>query len=189
MENKILNIEEIKNIFLQSNFFDWTEEDKFDIFYNIDDKYDEILKENFFYKIKYKDGDLVIELSPMHFLHGRCCEFAIALARKFGYKIIINFDYDEEGNFERLIHAYCVSNNNNIELIDVRGVNSKYNTSESFISDNEFEYNWDYNAELELNIDEAIEFLSKNLKIAPSTYDNLEEANKIIELFEEKYII
>lgn len=191
MENKILNIEEIKNIFLQSNFFDWTEEDKFDIFYNIDDEYDEILKENFFYKIKYKDGDLVIELSPMHFLHGRCCEFAIALARKFGYKIIINFDYDEEGNFERLIHAYCVSNNNNnnIELIDVRGVNSKYNTSESFISDNEFEYNWDYNAELELNIDEAIEFLSKNLKIASSTYDNLEEANKIIELFEEKYII
>ena len=108
----------------------------------------------------------MIELSPMHFLHGRCCEFAIALARKFGYKIIINFDYNEEGNFLKLIHAYCISNNNNnIELIDVRGVYSKYNTSESFISDNEFEYNWDYNAELELNIDEAIEFLSKNLKI------------------------
>ena len=82
-----------------------------------------------------------------------------------------------------------INNNNNIELIDVRGVYSKYNTSESFISDNEFEYNWDYNAELELNIDEAIEFLSKNLKIAPSTYDDLEEANKIIELFEEKYSI
>ena len=102
----------------------------------------------------------------------------------------INFDYDEEGNFLKLIHAYCVSNNNNnIELIDVRGVYSKYNTPESFISDNEFEYSWDYNADLELNIDEAIEFLSKNLKIVPSTYDNLEEANKIIELFEEKYII
>ena len=51
MENKILNIEEIKNIFLQSNFFDWTEEDKFDIFYNSDKEYDEILKENFFDKI------------------------------------------------------------------------------------------------------------------------------------------
>ena len=190
MENKILNIEEIKNIFLQSNFFDWTEEDKFDIFYNSDKEYDEILKENFFDKIKYKDGDFVIELSPMHFLHGRCCEFAIALARKFGYKIIINFDYNEEGNFLKLIHAYCISNNNNnIELIDVRGVYSKYNTPESFISDNEFEYSWDYNADLELNIDEAIEFLSKNLKIAPSTYDDLEEANKIIELFEEKYSI
>ena len=47
-----------------------------DIFYNSDKEYDEILKKNFFDKIKYKDGDFVIELSPMHFLHGRCCEFS-----------------------------------------------------------------------------------------------------------------
>ena len=66
MENKILNIEEIKNIFIKSNFFNWMEEDKFDIFYNSDKEYDEILKENLFNKIKYKDGDFVSEISPMY---------------------------------------------------------------------------------------------------------------------------
>lgn len=186
-EKAVLNIKEVKEIFINSNFFNWLEENDFDLFYDEDDDYDPVLKENFFYSIKYKEGNSIEEVNPMDFLHGRCCEFAVALARKFGYRIVLSFDYDEEGNFVQLIHAYCISKDN---LIDVRGIYNNYNTDDSFISDNEFEYDWDNNMDLEFKeIDEAIEFLSKHLRLDSSVYDKLDEANKIIELFEEKYVI
>lgn len=187
MDNTMLDIKEVKEIFIGSNFFDWLKEEKFDIFYNEEDDYESYLKNNFFYKTIFKYNDEIKTIMPMDFLHGRCCEFAIALSRKYGYKIGLNFDYDDKGNFSRLIHAYCIGNNT--ELIDVRGIQSNYDSFNCFIDESEFEYDWDYNTDIELNLDEAIEFLCKNLSLNKDAYDNLTEANFIIDIFDEKYNI
>ena len=190
MDNTMLDIKEVKEIFIRSNFFDWLKEEKFDIFYNEENDYESCLKNNFFCKIIFKYNDEIKTIIPMDFLHGRCCEFAIALSKKYGYRIGLNFDYDDEGNFLRLIHAYCIVNNkNNTELIDVRGIQSNYSSSNCFIDESEFEYDWDYNTDIELNLNEAIEFLCKNLNLNKDVYDNLNEANFIIDTFDEKYNI
>ena len=47
------------------------------------------------------------------------------------------------------------NNKDNNEFIDVRGIQSKYNSPNCFIDESEFEYDWDYNTDIELNLDEA----------------------------------
>lgn len=60
--------------------------------------------------------DLGGGITAYDFLHGECCQFAIALAKEFGYPIEV---LRHSGG--KLIHAYCRNGN---QYVDARGCTS-----------------------------------------------------------------
>lgn len=107
------------------------------------------------------------------------------------YRVGIIYEFDEAtGEFTHLIHAYCIKEDDcKVYEIDVRGICP--NDSE-VVCDDEFEYSYDYSAYDVMDVEDAISFFEENMKDCRKIghYDSLNsEALKIIELFNDKFIV
>ena len=131
-----------------------------------------------------------IEVDFSIFLNGRCDEFAVALVRRYGGSLAVVTHHDDEGRFLNLAHVYAVKSlgQDNQAIVDIRGrIQSDSDLSlmeyfeDFYFGDNLYEQMY--------SLEEGIEVLCELLKISSEAYeeDNLKEANRILEWFEEKY--
>ena len=178
----VMSYEEAKDVFYKSNFFDWEKDDNTSF---------NLKKEDFFDEMRFVYDEDIVKLRPFTFLHGKCDEFAVALAKKMGYKVGIVYEFDDyPGTFAQLIHAYCVKEDDSKEYnIDIRGICPNHC---EIASDNEFDYCSDSIDYEIMDVEDAISFFIENMSDCRKYdhYDTLnEEALKIIDLFKDKFII
>lgn len=188
---KNMKYEEIKDIFYKSDFFNWSKDDNLEVFKDEDGIILDYAKENFFSEMSFIYKDRSVKLSPVIFLHGKCDEFAIALAKKMNYRVGVVYEFDEAtGVFTNLIHAYCVKDNEHKSYnIDVRGVCPD---DVHIVCDDEFEYSYDYSAYDVMDVEDAISFFEENMNDCRKVghYNSLNnEALEIIEMFNDKFTV
>lgn len=225
VENKILNVEELKNKFIsyellkekmllvdivEYDCLDITEEyDKYSEKYDLDD--DDVWAElcakdeKFKFLEEYIASDDYIDNKITYlynnevketicigeYLHGRCDEFAYALAKKFGYKIAVFCASRPDGKFSNIVHAFCFKETEDENFfIDARG-KSQSHTMWDIMDIYEEQYYPDQWYTATFNLEEILDFYKNICKFNLKKYSdkNLKDVYEYLELFKEKYQI
>ncbi len=197
-----------KEKFLTVDLFSWDVlESEFEYLYDLDDEEYEIEVERlmreegerYFWHEDYLDREdilcediliskdqSVLSLNFYQFLHGFCDIFAVALAKRFDYDVLVAFCRDwSTGKYRYLVHSYCIDKKGN--HIDVRGVlppNSGLDMLEEFE-----EYGAENVCYQRFSVDEAIQFFKRFIKESSQAPAILNTANLILDLFPEKYYV
>lgn len=152
--------------------------------------FEEVGDDYFSDAISLEVGGAEREFDFSMFLNGRCDEFAVALVRRYGGKLVLVTHHDDEGRFLNLAHAYAIKECglSQSEVVDIRGriqPNSDLMMMEYF----EDFYFGDYLYEQVYELEEGINVLCHLLGISPESYadEQLKEANRILDWFAEKY--
>ncbi|MFW5962424.1 MAG: hypothetical protein ACOCQR_02300 [bacterium] len=115
-------------------------------------------------------------VSCIRFLHGFCDDFAIVLAEKFNYRLILWIDYDWDIDKDVLVHAFNVCTvDGKTYYIDVRGITDDL---DEIMSD--FPHFEEPRLTSPLDIEEAMEVLEA-LNVPRSNRDLQKDILNIIE--------